>query len=217
MKPALRCASPPNSWRSCASTKNKMIGHSMPRLCRPFGNFLLIGKETGDMLKAFKYRLYPNKSTEQKLSWVLARCCELYNAALQERREAYKYAGKSISVYEQKRDLVEIKEVIRPEYQDIGSHVLQDVMFRLDKAMQAFFRRIKAGEAPGYPRFKSRNRYDSFCYPDASGWKLLVEQQGHKLKGNLHLTKIGTVKVKLHREMVGHIKTCTIKREGEHW
>jgi putative transposase len=166
-------------------------------------------KEDESVLKALKYRLYPNKATEPKLEWVLARCCELYNAALQERREAYKYAGKTISVYEQKRDLVEIKESIRPEYQEIGSHVLQDVMFRLDKAMKAFFRRVKAGQIPGYPRFKSRDRYDSFCYPDAAGWKLKDNK--------LHLTKIGTVKVKLHRPIQGTIKTCTIKREGAHW
>jgi putative transposase len=170
---------------------------------------LELAKEEHLVIKAYKYRLYMNKATEQKLEWVLARCCELYNAALQERREAYKYAGKTINVYEQKRDLVAIKESIRPEYQEIGSHVLQDVLFRLDDAMKAFFRRVKAGQTPGYPRFKSRDRYDSFCYPDTAGWKL---------KGNqLHLTKIGTVKVKLHRPIQGLSKTCTIKREGEHW
>jgi putative transposase len=167
-------------------------------------------KERGDMpIKAYKYRLYPNKETEQQLSWVLARCCELYNAALQERREAWKYAGKSISYPEQSSELTEIKAEMRTEYQDIGSHVLQDVLKRLDKAFQAFFRRVKAGQTPGYPRFKSRDRYDSFTYPDSAGWKL----EGKKL----HLTKIGTVKVKLHREVQGQMKTCTIKREGAHW
>jgi putative transposase len=75
--------------------------------------------------------------------------------------------------------------------------------------MDAFFRRVKAGQTPGYPRFKSRDRYDSFTYPDAAGWKLEGNQ--------LHLTKIGTLKVKLHRELQGRIKTCTIKREGTHW
>jgi transposase len=88
------------------------------------------------MLQAYKFRLYPNKTTEDKLQWVLDRCRELYNAALQERKEAYKYAGKSISKFEQMRDLTEIKAAIRPEYQDIGSHVLQDVLKRLDTAMQ---------------------------------------------------------------------------------
>ncbi len=84
-------------------------------------------------IKAYKYRISMNKGTAAKLQWVLDRCRELYNAALSERKDAYKYAGKSISVYEQKRDLVDIK-AIRPEYQEIASHVLQDVLFRLNKA-----------------------------------------------------------------------------------
>ena len=136
-----------------------------------------------------------------------ARC--VLTKSLQERKEAYKYAGKSISKFEQMRSLTEIKADIRTEYQDIGSHVLQDVIKRLDKAFDSFFRRIKAGEEPGYPRFQGRNRYDSFCYPDASGWKI----EGKILK----LTKIGSIKIKLHRPLHGKIKTCTIKREGDTW
>jgi putative transposase len=93
--------------------------------------------------KAFKYRLYPNKSAEQKLYFVLNRCRELYNAALSERKDAYQYAGKSISWFEQKRDLPEIKTAIRPEYQEIASHVLQDVLHRLNKAFENFFRKIE--------------------------------------------------------------------------
>ena len=108
-------------------------------------------------IKAYKYRIYANKATTERLQWALDRCRELYNTALSERKNAYWMAGKSISVYEQKRDLVEIKEVIRPEYQDIASHVLQDVLFRLNKAYTRFFQRVKHGENPGYPRFQGRN------------------------------------------------------------
>jgi len=172
-------------------------------------------------VKAYKYRIYANTATTEKLQWVLDRARELYNAALAERKEAWRMAGKSISYYEQKRDLVEIKESIRPEYKDIASHVLQDVILRVERAYQAFFRRVKNGEKSGFPRFKGCNWYDSFTYPDRAGWKLIVEdqeQQGKKkLKGTLHLAKIGTVSVRLHREMEGKIKTLTIKREGEHW
>ena len=102
---------------------------------------------------------------EQKLCWTLMRCRELYNAALSQRREAYRMTGKSISYYEQKRDLPEIKTEIRPEYQDIHSQVLPDVLLRLNRAFEHFFRRIKNGEEPGYPRFPGRNRYNSFTYP----------------------------------------------------
>ena len=79
---------------------------------------------------------------------------------------------------------------------------------RVDKAMQGFFRRLKAGQKPGYPRFQGRNRYDSFTYPQA-GFALAGER--------LTLSKIGNLKVRLHRPMLGTVKTCTIKREGEHW
>ncbi len=162
------------------------------------------------MKQAYKFRLYPTKKQEQKLFWTLARCRELYNAALSERRDAYKYAGKSVSYYEQKRELPEIKAEIREEYQDIHSQVLQEVLLRLDKALKAFFRRIKNGEEPGYPRFQGRNRYDSFTYPQAGGFSLTHD-------GRICLSKIGSMKVKLHREIKGTIKTATIKHEAEHW
>ncbi len=189
-------------------------------------------------IKAYTYRIYGNKATTEKLQWVLDRCRELYNAALQERRDAYEVGVKrhpnyydeehrkhlswehAISVYEQKRALVELKE-IRPEYQEIASHVLQDVLFRLEDTFKDFFRRVRNGEKPGYPRFQGRNRYDSFCYPDGAGWKLDAHTRPADTQGmvrvNLRLTKIGTVKLHLHRDMAGTIKTLTIKREGEHW
>src|SRR5690242_18787929 len=88
-------------------------------------------------LKTFKYRLYPTKRQAEKLQWTLARACELYNAALQERREMYKYTGKGTTYNTQANQLPAIKEV-REEYKDIHSQVLQDVLRRVDKAFQAF-------------------------------------------------------------------------------
>ena len=169
------------------------------------------------MRKTFQYRLYPTPETERKLFWTLTRCRELYNAALSERKDAYRYAGKSISYYDQQNDLPAIKAEIRQEYQDIAAHVLQDVLRRLDKAFNNFFRRCKHGETPGFPRFQGRNRYNSFTYPDGAGWKLTVAQQGKRLKGTLSLTKIGKAKVTLHRPLEGKIKTVTIKREVDQW
>ena len=172
-------------------------------------------------IKAYKYRIYANTVTTDKLQWVLDRCRELYNAALSERKDAYRVAGRSSSYYEQKRDLVEIKESIRPEYQEIASHVLQDVILRVKRAYDNFFRRVKNGEKPGYPRFQGRNRYDSFTYPDGAGWKLDAQKRPPEKKGmlrvSLHLSKLGTVKLHLHRDITGTIKTLTIKREGEAW
>jgi putative transposase len=124
-------------------------------------------------------------------------------------KDAYKYAGKSISYYDQQNDLPEMKAEIRQEYQAIAAHVLQDVLRRLDRAFQNFFRRCKTGENPGFPRFQGRNRYDSFTSPDGAGWKFDGQY--------LHLTKIGKAKVKLHRPLEGKIKTITIKREVDEW
>lgn len=171
--------------------------------------------------KSYKYRIYPNKTTAEKLQWVLDRCRELYNAALSERKDAYKYAGKSISCFDQINDLPEIKRTIRPEYQEISANILQDVLRRLDKAYRRFFQRVKNGETPGYPRFQGRNRYNSFTYPDKWSWKLKERKRPSDKKGtvrvSLHLSKIGTVKLHLHRDIAGEIKTLTIKQEGGHW
>ena len=161
------------------------------------------------MRKTFKYRLYPNKTTEKNLYFVLNRCRELYNAALSERKDAYRMAGKSITYVDQQNDLPEIKHEIRPEYEDIAAHVLQDVLNRLHKAFQNFFRRCKNGENPGYPRFQGSSRYNSFTYPDGAGWKFAGT--------HLHLSKIGSIRVKLHRKLEGTIKTVTLKREVDHW
>ncbi|PZR96618.1 MAG: transposase [Candidatus Chloroheliales bacterium] len=159
--------------------------------------------------KTFKYRILdPSKQVSSKLDWVLWKLRTLYNDALTERRLAYSMRGVSISYYDQANQLPEIKEAL-PEYAEIGSHVLQDTLRRLDKAFQAFFRRVKRGEKAGFPRYQGRGRFDSFTYPDIAGWKL----EGDVLT----LSKIGTLKIKLHRPIEGRIKTVTIKREGEHW
>ncbi len=158
--------------------------------------------------QAYKFRLYPTKKQAQALQWTLDRARELYNAALQERRDAYRMAGKSINYYDQANQLPEIKD-IREEYKDIHAQVLQDVLRRVQKAFDHFFRRCKAGETPGFPRFQGRNRYDSFCYPQA-GYALTADHR-------VCLSKIGSIKVKLHRKIQGTIKTCTIKREGDAW
>lgn len=161
------------------------------------------------MRKANKFRLYPTKQQEKTLYWTLTRCRELYNAALAERKEAYRMAGKSITYYEQKRDLPEIKAELREEYQQIHSQVLQDVLLRLKRAFDAFFRRVENGEEPGYPRFQGRNRYNSFTYPQG-GYSLTHDSR-------LCLSKIGSIKITLHRPLEGTIKTCTVKYEAGQW
>jgi putative transposase len=178
------------------------------------------------MRKAFKYRLSPTRAQEQKLLWTLTRCREVYNAALTERRDAYHFHVRqhpnyydpeirarltkelTVNYYGQKRDATLMKEV-REEYQDIHSQVLQDVLLRLDRAFAAFFRRVKNGETPGYPRFQGRNRYNSFTYPQG-GYSLTQDNR-------VCLSKIGSIKLILHRPLEGTIKTATTKYEAGQW
>ena len=179
--------------------------------------------------KTYKYRLAPTRKQEATLQWTLDRNRELYNAALQERRDAWNVCkahpnyydaqwrkeqanAYGVSCYDQINQLPDVKG-IREEYKDIHSQVLQDTLRRVDKAFKAFFRRVKAGQTPGYPRFQGQDRYDSFCYPQGG---FGVEKRGEK-KHTLILSKIGHVNIKLHRPVQGNIKTCTIKREGANW
>src|SRR5215468_10927543 len=113
--------------------------------------------------KTYKYKLKPTPEQEQAMGFVLRRCRELYNAGLEERQEAWRTRGVSVTVAGQSTQLPEIKEV-RPEYRDVHSQVLQDVLTRLDRAFAAFLRRVQAGETPGYPRLHGVHRYTSFTY-----------------------------------------------------
>lgn len=153
--------------------------------------------------RSYKFRIYPSRAQTTRMNGMLALLCELYNAGLQERRDAYRVERKSIRYIDQQNQLPEIKE-IRPELKEIHSQILQDVLRRLDTAFQSFFRRVKerAGCA-GFPRFRSRHRYNSFTYT----------QSGFTIRsGKLQLSKIGQVKIKLHRPVEGKIKTLTITR-----
>ena len=117
-------------------------------------------------------KLYPNAAQAVRLEAWTRLHCELYNAALEERIDAWRKAGKSISYYEQQNVLPQIK-ADRPEFVALGSHALQQTLRKLDLAFQSFFRRAKAGQTPGFPRFKSARRFSGFAYPDPSGWKLM--------------------------------------------
>lgn len=159
------------------------------------------------MKRAFKYRIYPSKAQAALLGHWLDVCRELYNAAIEERREAWR-CGVSIGFKIQSGELPDIKKA-RPDVRAVYSQVLQNVLHRVDFAFKSFFRRVKKGQTPGYPRFKSRDRYDSFTFPQDLGFRL----DGKRLV----LSKVGNIKVKLHRPTEGVQKTCTIEREAGKW
>jgi putative transposase len=162
------------------------------------------------MRKTYKYKLTPTPAQAQALELVLARCRTLYNAALEQRKTWWQRGqGKSATYYQQAMELPDLKTAC-PEFAEINAQVLQDVLRRLEKTFQAFFRRIQAGEIPGYPRFQSASRYHSFTYPRYEGGAILDG-------GMLSLSKIGHFRICLHRPLEGIPKTVTISREADGW
>jgi putative transposase len=167
--------------------------------------------EQQSVRKTYKYRLVPTPDQERALETVLWRCRELYNAALEERKRAWEKCRVSVNFAMQSAQLPSIKEV-RPDYRDINAQVLQDVLHRLDKTFRAFFRRVKNGEQPGYPRFQGKNRYNSFTYPQVG------DHGGAVLDGRiLSLSKIGRIPIRLHRPLEGTPKAVTISKEADGW
>ena len=158
------------------------------------------------MLKACRYRLYPTKAQASQLAWTLETCRHVYNSLVNDRKFQYEVSGKAPSWMEQKRSITAWKPA-HPELSDVYSQVLQDVSKRVDLAFQAFFRRVKDGETPGYPQIKG-DGYDSFTYPQ-SGFGF------HQ--GKLRLSKVGDIAVRLHRPIDGTIKTCTVRRINSKW
>jgi putative transposase len=154
------------------------------------------------MRKTFKYRIYTNKETIANADKWLWLCRNLYNCALKERILAYQGQHKTLSDYTQMAELPDIKEEL-PEYKLVNSQVLQQCLDRLDKAYDAFFRRIKQGEKAGFPRFRGRNYYNSFTLKN-TGWKL----DGRFLS----IRNIGRFKLHLSRPIDGEIKNITIRR-----
>jgi putative transposase len=138
------------------------------------------------------------------------RCRALYNAALEQRKTWWERGqGIGASYYQQKAELPRLKAAC-PEFGEVHAHVLQDVVVRVERAFQAFFRRVKAGQTPGYPRFHGRARYNSFTFPEYGNGAVLDG-------GILSLSKIGRIRLRLHRPLEGTPKTVTISREADGW
>ncbi|CAN5544479.1 RNA-guided endonuclease TnpB family protein [soil metagenome] len=156
------------------------------------------------MRLTYKYRLTPTAAQRTKLDRTLEICRWVYNATLGIRKDTFEQTNKGLSLYDTNKLLTVWKES-NPAFSEVHSQVLQNVQERVDLAYKAFFRRVKAGEEPGYPRFKGKGLYDSFTF----------KQVGFRLDGDkLTLSKIGTIRVKLHRDICGTIKTLTIQRDS---
>jgi len=161
-------------------------------------------------MRTYTYKLRPTTAQEAALTTTLDTCRHLYNRALSERKDAWEQEQRSVTFAAQCATLPAQKRE-NPYLPAVHSQVLQHVLRRLDRAFENFFRRVKAGEAKvGYPRFRGRGWYDSFCYPQWGNGAKLVD-------GRLVLSKIGVVRVCADRPLVGTPKTCQIVRKADGW
>jgi len=156
------------------------------------------------MKQTYKYRLFPTKTQRGALNKALEACRWVYNQTLETRKTAWELRKESVSRYDTFNMLPEWKKE-HAFLSNAYSQCLRDACARVDLAFQAFFRRVKCNEKPGYPRFRGADRYDSFTFPQ-SGFKFTNDKK-------LYLSKIGNVKIRLHRSIEGKIKTLTIKRD----
>jgi putative transposase len=159
--------------------------------------------------KTFKYTLKPTPDLERKLERVLLLCRQLYNAGFEQRITAWQRCRVSVSRYQQQAELKAIRAEF-PEYAALHSHVLQDVLARLDKTYQAFFLPGAAGRAGGLPRFKGRDPFHGFTYKEFGNGARLDN-------GFLVLSKIGHIAVRWSRPIEGTPKTVTVCREADGW
>lgn len=161
------------------------------------------------MRKTFEYRLKPTPPQERRLIATLDACRFVYNWGIEDRKNLYQYAHVSTGFYDQADYLKHLKNE-SPFLKEVHAHPLQDALRRVERSFDGFFRRVKNGDKPGYPRFKGRHWYDSFTFKE---WGNGASFDGKRL----FLSKIGRVRIVLHRPIEGEIKTCTIKRKADGW
>ncbi|MFD8086986.1 RNA-guided endonuclease InsQ/TnpB family protein [Kitasatospora sp. NPDC059722] len=169
------------------------------------------------MIRAYKFLMRPTVGQQGALAGMLRDHCSLYNAALQERRDAYRHVSKTMVRYgEQSAQLKDIR-AFDPECHGRWSFSSQQATLRrLDKAFAAFFRRVKSGDKPGYPRFRSDKRFDTVEWPkDGDGCRW--DSTPHDPVTRVRLQGIGHIKVHRHRPVAGNVKTVSVKREGRRW
>ncbi|MGQ4385585.1 RNA-guided endonuclease InsQ/TnpB family protein [Streptomyces sp. SAS_270] len=169
------------------------------------------------MIRAYKFLLRPTVRQQAAFGEMLADHCSLYNGALQERRDAYRHASKTSVTYgQQSAQLKEIRafDVERQGRWSFSSQ--QATLRRLDKAFAAFFRRVKSGDKPGYPRFRGAMWFDTVDFPkDGDGCRW--DSTSHDPVTRVRFQGVGHVKVHQHRPVAGRVKTVSVKREGKRW
>jgi putative transposase len=171
----------------------------------------------GRVIRAYKFLMRPTVGQAIALGEMLRDHCSLYNGALQERRDAYRHTSKtSIKYGRQSSQLKEIRAFDAERQGRWSFSSQQATLRRLDKAFTAFFRRVKAGQRPGYPRLRGVNWFDTVDFPkDGDGCRWDATPHGPVTR--VRLQGVGHVKVHQHRPVVGKVKTVSVKREGRKW
>jgi putative transposase len=159
--------------------------------------------------RTYKYRAYPTRAQIAALEGQFALACDLWNAALEQRRDVWKRSGRSVRLNDQFRDLTELSQA--GWLDGMSVRAARDPLRRLDRAFEAFYRGRETGEASGYPRFKQRSRYNSLTWPSGNGTTI----RG----GRLRLQAIGPVRIRWHREIPAdaQIRTVTVERNAGRW
>jgi putative transposase len=163
------------------------------------------------MIVCFRYRLLPRRTQHRALEQILESQRELYNAALEERIGAHRLAGKSITYFDQTGSITEWRES-DSDGRSVPVNLQRATLKRVDEAFKGFFRRLKQGTKPGFPRFRGKGRFDSFAFREFSGITLR--------NGSLRFRGMpGKLRVHLHRELPPHasIRSCTFKRDSKGW
>lgn len=163
------------------------------------------------MFLTFQYRLMPTKPQHLALEAILESQRQLYNAALQERIEAYRKCGITLTCIDQSKELTQWRQS-DPDASSIPANLQRATLKRLDEAYKAFFRRIRSGEKPGFPRFRGKGWFDSFGFREFSGIRL---EHGRLIFKGMP----GALKIHLHRPLPAAAapKSCTFRRDTKGW
>ena len=162
------------------------------------------------MILTFRYRLLPSKAQHRALERILESQRQLYNGALEERIGAYRKADKTLTCFDQFKELTEWRRS-DPEASHLPLNIQRSTLKRLDEAYRAFFRRVRAGAVPGFPRFRGKGWFKSFGFNEFAG--ITLKHGRLRFKG-----MPGSLRVHIHRELPGGcIRSCAFKRDGEGW
>ncbi len=160
------------------------------------------------LVRVWRYRLYPTSSQVDALEAQLDFACDLYNAALEQRIAAYRQSGATVGLSGQQRELTALRR--DPDAPEMNYAAQEMVLQRLNLAFGAFFRRLRQGESPGFPRFKPRQRFNTLSWRTATGGAAIVNDR-------LRIQGVGHIKVKWHRELPGEVRQTRITRRNGRW